>query len=226
MRKFTSSMLLGAVLFCGLASGAAALDAEQVVSDRWQGFYAGVNAGFAKGDFAQGDNVGANSGDFTMNGGFAGVTVGYNHMIDRVLLGVETDFQIAGINGAFTRGTGWFCEGSNGCENSIDWFGTVRARMGASFDRYMPYVTGGLAVAHINSRDGLVGAQYTNFDDIDIGWTIGAGLETALSERTSLKIEVLHVDFGKLEAGSKAPPAGYYTENKFTFGRVGLNLAF
>ena len=58
----------------------------------------------------------------------------------------------------------------------LPWFGTVRGRLGYAYDRFLPYVTGGLAYGNIeaNPSFGFTSASTTN-----AGWTIGAGVEFA-----------------------------------------------
>ena len=74
----------------------------------------------------------------------------------------------------------------------------MRGRVGYSFDRVMPYVTGGLAVGDIHAAaPGLPGGTNTN-----AGWTVGGGVEFALPGNWSAKAEYLHVDLGNFNCGT------------------------
>ncbi len=76
----------------------------------------------------------------------------------------------------------------------VQWLGTVRARIGYAFDRFMPFVSGGAAFGSLKATlDGIGSATVTN-----IGWTAGGGLEYAFLTSWTAKIEYLYVDLGKI----------------------------
>ena len=79
----------------------------------------------------------------------------------------------------------------------------MRGRIGYSFDRVMPYVTGGLAVGDIRAATpGLAGGTSTN-----AGWTLGGGVEVALPGNWTAKAEYLRVDLGSFNCtGCSALP--------------------
>ena len=100
---------------------------------------------------------------------------------------------------------------------------TVRGRLGYAWDRFLPYVTGGLAVGDINAKiPGLPGGSITN-----AGWTIGAGVEVGIVSNVSIKAEYLFVDFADFNCGLNCgllPNANVsFYSNLF---RGGLNVRF
>jgi len=61
-------------------------------------------------------------------------------------------------------------------------------------DRFMPYVTGGAAFGDLKAStpgSGSISSDQT-------GWTVGAGIEYALSNKWTIKLDYLHVDFGNI----------------------------
>ena len=95
---------------------------------------------------------------FGVYGGQAGGTFGYNRQFGNFVFGVEGDIDWSGLKGT---GTSAGCPG--GCCTSDSWLSTVRGRIGYSFDRVMPYATGGLAVGDIRaSMPGFAGGTSTN----------------------------------------------------------------
>ena len=66
----------------------------------------------------------------------------------------------------------------------LDWIGTVRGRIGYTWDRWLTYFTGGFAYGRVS-----YGANFFNFTDqfpasfrdTKTGWTVGGGLEYALA---------------------------------------------
>src|SRR5262249_47223211 len=110
---------------------------------------------------------------------------------------------------------------------------TGRARIGLAFDWLMPYVTAGGAL--VNARDDLivtvggVSASFPPLSTTTLGWTVGAGVDVALSSNWSARLEYLHIRAkdvtssvlipGFLAVGTAAETASY----RDNIVRVGLN---
>jgi outer membrane immunogenic protein len=179
----------------------------------WTGFYLGANGGGGWGR----SSWNANATGINLSGGQAGGTIGYNRQLGNVVFGVEGDIDWSGFNGT---GTTAGCPG--GCGTSDSWLSTVRGRIGYSFDRVMPYATGGLAIGDIRaSAPGFAGGTSTN-----AGWTLGGGVEVALPGNWSAKAEYLRVDLGGFNCtGCGAPPTNNVSLQENVF-RAGVNYHF
>jgi outer membrane immunogenic protein len=193
----------------------------------WTGFYGGINGGY--GWSADSSSIYAlavaainrihaeaisPTTRFDKDGGFGGGQIGYNFQIDRFVLGVETDFEGGDIHGrgaAFAeagatggRGGGPFASASVSKESSLDWFGTVRGRLGYTYDRALIYVTGGFAYGGVGGRasatlDDAVGGVHTftgTPSATRTGYVLGGGLEYSLTPAWSLKAEYQYIDLG------------------------------
>jgi outer membrane immunogenic protein len=184
------------------------------VAYNWSGFYVGINGGGAWGTSKWDLNGGRN-----ISGGLVGGTVGYNYQFGQAVFGVEGDIDWADINGTSSNATCPF-----GCKTSDSWLATVRGRLGYAADRFMPFVTGGLAVGDIRAQTPGFGTQ----SDTNAGWTLGGGLEAALSQNWTVKAEYLYVDLGKMNCGLNC--GGGLTTDNVTFHtnilRAGLNYKF
>jgi outer membrane immunogenic protein len=159
----------------------------------WTGFYVGINGGYAWGQSSWSDSVvGADSGKFNTSGGLVGGQLGYNWQTGPVVLGIETDADWMGLKGG-TSGTGGVCaaDGGGQCQTRQSWLGTTRARIGYAFDRWLPYITGGVAYGNVQAVQPTGTSTGTN-----VGWAAGAGLEYAIDHNWSAKLEYLHVDLG------------------------------
>lgn len=148
----------------------------------WSGFYAGVQMGYGWADSFQfnGGSVFAND---EVDGFIGGGTLGYNFQSGQIVWGLETDFSYANIDGS----TG--CGGS--CSGGLDWLWTVRGRVGLDMNGWMPYITGGYAMADVFGDNGVGSGS-----DTVSGWTVGGGLEVKLDRNWSFKGEYLYVDVG------------------------------
>ena len=158
-----------------------------------------------------------------LNGWLGGFQAGYNWQFDRFVTGLEGDIQWTdehggvGICPVATGVAPGPCAGTTGTQFGtanyrLPWFGTLRGRVGVTFDRIMLYATGGLAVGEIKAdyADGTVGGTTLNplaigsFNTTRAGWVFGGGIEGAIDRNWSIKAEYLHMDFGSLNASVSA----------------------
>jgi outer membrane immunogenic protein len=189
----------------------------------WTGAYVGLTAGYAWGESRFDDGVTSNP--FDIDGWALGGTIGYNlQMHGNVVVGIEADISFSDISGSFgpgnlgqPNGAAWNCA-TGACVTDVNWFGTLRGRLGFVADTMLIYATGGVAYGDIDSRirndaDWITG-------DVGWGWTAGAGLEFSLRPGWTAKIEYLHVDLGW--TGRNAA-VGLKSDAEFDLVRLGLN---
>ena len=178
----------------------------------WTGLYLGINGGGG-----WGQSTWTTTGDFDISGGLFGGTIGYNWQSSAWVFGLEGDLNWTNIRDTTTAGC------ALGCETKNTWLATVRGRVGYSFDRFMPYVTGGLAVGDIRARTpGFPGDEETR-----VGWTAGGGLEFAIAGNWTAKAEYLYVDLGEFNCNLNC---GLVATNTVDFRthivRGGINVRF
>lgn len=237
MKKY----LLSGVAALGLLAAAGAASAADLPSRKgpvaapyyppvftWTGFYVGVNAGYAWGQIDS-TNLGVLSTNGFLGNGFGfddpdgftgGAQVGYNYQIGQWVLGLEADFQGADLQAeAFDAFSGIRAS------NEINWYGTVRARVGYAFDRFLPYLTGGFAYGQVKNKIATpLGA--VSDDNTQYGWTIGGGLEYAFTNNLTAKIEYLYIDLDKETINVPFGTINTNVETKFSVVRAGLNYKF
>jgi len=222
MKKFllaTSALALmtGSALAADLPTRAAPADPVAAPpAFTWTGFYVGANAGYAWGTARLRDNDGDGvSGRF--NGALGGAQIGYNFQSGDLVFGVETDIQATGISRSLTGG-------DTTVKSEIQYLGTVRGRIGMSFDNIMPYVTAGLAYANnkISVSEGGISLSSTK---THFGWTVGAGVEAYLGSGWSVKGEYLYVDLQNKRYFANFD-GGFRARSDFHIARVGVNYRF
>jgi outer membrane immunogenic protein len=170
------------------------------VAYNWSGCYLGVEGG---GNWGRSQHIGVTANPatngfpidntFDLSGILVGATVGCNYQVGTWVFGVENDFSWTNKSGS-APDIPPFNVGATS-QTSERWIDTLRARVGVAWDRLLVYGTGGGAFAdtavNICGQLRCVGdAQWR------IGWAAGAGIEYAVWENLSLKLEYLHADFG------------------------------
>ncbi|MGE3183005.1 MAG: outer membrane protein [Phycisphaerae bacterium] len=187
----------------------------------WTGFYIGAHAGYGWGD----GNVLGGSND--LDGWFIGGQLGYNwHFAGTPwVLGFEVDSAWADFGDSTTF---LVPGGLVGASTEFNYFGTARVRVGYAIDRVLLYLTGGLAWGHneiaVVAPVGpfLVGATS---DNTHFGWTFGGGLEWALWDNWSAKVEYLYADLGS-ETYFGGILGGVPADAQLHTLKIGLNYRF
>ena len=192
-----------------------------------------------------------NGGRNDRDGFIGGGQIGYNYQIGSFVVGLEADFQYADFGGGRNNG-GLSGFGANGFGTAvptaniglvqpgapgnvaffgnaigndparIDFFGTVRGRLGYAIDRVMIFATGGLAyndggrrgssfgfgggtgvpgpffttAAAQNSGNAVSSAGFRRNRLDEIGYAVGGGVEYAFTPNITAKVEGLYVNFG------------------------------
>ena len=184
----------------------------------WSGVYVGINGGYGWGtsDWSSA----ATAGSPKPKGGLVGGTLGYNVQTGGLVWGLEGDLDYSWIKGTDTGGTG-VCA-APGCETRNTYLATGRGRIGFAADRWLPYLTGGAALGGLKmSPNNGLSQTKSKF-----GWTLGGGVEYAVTGAWSVKAEYLYVDLGRTTCS--AATCGIDTDVKFkeNIVRTGLNYRF
>ncbi len=188
-KKIQVGIAVAALLVLPIAAQAADMpqpyvEPAYVAPFSWTGFYVGVNGGYGWGT----SNWSGGAGTFkvTPEGFVGGATIGFNLQTGLWVWGVEGDLDYVDLYGA--SGAAAACVN---CDVKDTWLGTLRGRIGYSFDRLLPYVTGGVAYGNLSTS-----TPGGTVDRTKAGWTAGAGVEYTFAGAWSAKFEWLYVDLG------------------------------
>ena len=140
-----------------------------VMASNWAGFYAGLHLGYGFG----------RSRGAEIDGFVGGAHAGFNLQSNQVVFGAEGDLNLASLD---YRG---FAETFRN-----KWSGSARARVGYAFDRFMPFVTGGLAFANGTMKSGGAKDGHTH-----VGYVLGLGAEMMVTSNVSTTLQFLHTRY-------------------------------
>jgi outer membrane immunogenic protein len=166
----------------------------------WAGFYIRSSEDLSLGNSAT--DVNSFSGLFSASSaGSSGVTgsidsgeIGANWQSGSAVVGVESDMQWSDLWAAPLTACGLGCSLNDRVK--VPWTATLRARAGTALDRLYIYGTGGFAASGMaDSLNPETSGGAPNFMDLsagDLDWTIGGGMEFAIDQNVSAKIEYLH----------------------------------
>jgi opacity protein-like surface antigen len=218
------------------------------LAPNWTGLYIGAFGGADYGSAKMGfPQAGFSSGP-QVAGPLGGGTLGYNYQIGPLVLGVEGDAGWTNARGSVA------CAGpvngnqavlfSTDCADRADFIATATARLGYAWGRALYYAKVGGAWDHetftvtcnqpagVTTATGIpctnpAGANLTQISVADnrAGWTIGYGVEFALTPNWSAKGEVNYIDFGNRNLTAQDGTiinAGM----RITEGKIGVNYRF
>lgn len=177
----------------------------------WTGVYLGGQIGYAWGT----DNVSLSANnptkfvdgtfDSDLQGVIGGAHVGYNLQINQWVLGLEGSVDGTSLSNTVTPTFFGNIPAVTGIteETSSDIQGSIRGRVGVAFDRVLLYATGGVAFGDFNTNYAnssklkfLPAGANSSFSNTRVGWTVGGGIEYALTNNWLVRGEYRYTDFG------------------------------
>ena len=230
--------------------------ADRAPAFNWTGPYVGLHLGYGWGNGDTNFSPLPDSDTFGMlpaklsprpSGVVGGVQAGYNYQIGRFVLGIEADFSGSAMSGSSTSavigtdGTPIADVGPLTTHQTINWFGTLRPRLGYTITpTILLYGTGGLAYGNISSsavtdlQPLLPNVVYrASSTGTNVGWAAGGGVEWAFSKCWSVKAEYLYMDLGSRSSVANAsialdPPTqvGYKWRTTANILNFGVNYRF
>lgn len=238
----------------GVASAAdmavkAPVKAAAPIPYSWGGWYAGANTGYGWGDGSV--SLGPTNNPVSIayfgstfptfipwnvkphpSGAIGGAQVGYNWQRDRLVAGFEADFQGSNVNGSVTT---FVAPITAVTTQRLDWFGTLRGRIGLAANNVLFYATGGLAYGEVNhvfstNNDGAGAFENLASRSTSAGYAVGGGVEWGFAPNWTAKAEYLFLDLGSRSystiPGGTAPAGasidGHF-QDRFQIARVGVN---
>lgn len=185
----------------------------QTTESSFSGAYLGITGGYAsgKGDFEgrllsdhadSSSDLVSEDGRVDLEGGMIGGIVGYDHQLDGGLV-----FGLAGdLSWVDAQGNGDIDPSSLGIsgsdysmDTSLDWLGTIRARVGVQAGDALFYGTGGFAIGGLDASLLQEGAKIDSDSNTQVGWVAGAGVNYMVNDNVMLGLEYLYVDLGKTD---------------------------
>jgi outer membrane immunogenic protein len=167
----------------------------------WEGAYIGGKLTHQWGKMKQND-------DYDATGFGGGIYTGYNKQDGQIVYGAETDLNFSSIDS--TR---------NGVESDQGLNGSLRARIGYDVSPALVYATGGIAATNLEVSDKTSDSNKTL-----LGATIGAGVETKITEQITARTEYRYTNYQtqtfNLDSGAKDRGLDEHQIN------VGLGLKF
>jgi outer membrane immunogenic protein len=168
----------------------------------WTGLYAGVSAGMSLANvdhYYDRQNGNNDHGQVWIDaaGMNASALVGYNHHLgNNWVIGAEAELGFIGLNEEEI-----VIKDDDVLRIDTGMFGTARFRAGYAFDRFLPYVTGGVGFIDIENNGGnpANAARYNVVEDVRFALAFGVGADYAFTDNIVGRIEYLHLNTAEFE---------------------------
>lgn len=190
----------------------------------WTGFYVGMFGGYKFGAIDNDLSLGGDWNshpegrnvveahapeDLDASGGELGGLIGYNYeFTNRWVLGLEAaggylwldDSEESGI--FHTQSTGNFDIRTS---FKTHYLVTIGPRIGYAFCKWMPYVTGGLAIGDLDFFQQIRNHTYFfepeggSQTETNVGWMVGGGLEYAITSHWHARMQYQYIDLGDID---------------------------
>jgi outer membrane immunogenic protein len=154
------------------------------------------------------------------DGFLGGLYAGYNFDLgNNVVLGIDGDITYNDLSKGIRVYNDDLEVGS--FENKLRWSGAVRARAGYAFDRFLPYIAGGVAFGDVKNSGTINGIGFSESKTLT-GWTVGGGVDYAATDNLIVRLEYRYTDYGdkNIDFG------GLSVKNDFKTNEVRLGVAY
>jgi outer membrane immunogenic protein len=176
-----------------------------------------------------------------------GGKAGYNQQWGSFVAGIEGDISWLHFNKtAATAGSPFltFPIGTAAFSTSVstNWLATIRPRLGYAVDKALFYATGGVAIGDVKYSNTYLGfsplgfgieSEAASVSQMRVGWTVGAGIDYAITPHWVVSGEYLHVDLGSVSTsglvttgGSPTATFNVSTKLRSDIGRLGVAYKF
>jgi len=143
----------------------------------------------------------------------AGAVAGYNWQQGSLVYGVESDLSGTNLKSEVVNGFSSanlppsFVPPSFDTTANVDWYGTVRGRLGWAAGSFLFYGTGGLAYGKVDLGTSFNPGTLTvlnaaslngQVSSVKVGWVAGAGVDYMWTPNLILKLQYQYVDLGSV----------------------------
>lgn len=198
MRKFLVAALLANFSVPAIAADPGLPMEQPPASFTWAGAYVGGQLGYAWGDSALEFESSSSRVHYDPDGAIGGIYAGYNHAFaNNLVVGVETDFQFSGVDASDVRLVP--AQGFPALyrfQSEQKWNGSLRARLAYDVDRLLPFLTAGVAFARYEHGQSFEAAFPFSRTETYTGWTLGGGVDYAMTDSVIVRAEYRYSDFG------------------------------
>ena len=229
------TLLLASTVALVAATGAKAADAivyeepAPVIvapSFTWNGAYLGgqIGYGWGKSRFSQYGEFGALN--LKPDGFLGGLYAGYNFDLgNSVVLGIDGDVTYNNLKDSYSVTDAF---GTDSLESKLRWSGAVRARAGYAVDRFLPYISGGVAFGQVkNTLSSTVVPAFSDSQSKTLtGWTAGAGVDYAATDNIIVRLEYRYTDYGRKDFTFSDGVDSVSVRDKFKTNEVRLGVAY
>jgi outer membrane immunogenic protein len=176
----------------------------------WTGVYGGVHAGFIRANITVEGQARTVEGqpideldlsyERDFDGFVGGALGGVNFQAGSFVFGLDMDFGGVVADGEGTehvKGT----EEDIRFQHGMDWTAHIRGRLGFALDRVLVYGAGGLAIADFDVKSNRSLQSENDLDDGGhaTGWSVGGGIEYAVTDHLLVRAEFLHDEYSDEE---------------------------
>jgi outer membrane immunogenic protein len=187
----------------------------------WSGAYGGVNAGYGTAGLSDSAAI---AGISAMSGVIGGAQAGYNLQRGDWVYGIEADIQYSDQKRTLSVPfLGFLPTVTAG--HKIPWFGTVRGRIGRSFNRSLIYATAGVGYGKYEMFVSAAGNTF-RFNQSKAALATGAGIEFMVTDQMSAKAEFLYLDTGNGTSVTLPGIGALSSRARDAVTRFGMNYHF
>nr|WP_272210427.1 outer membrane beta-barrel protein [Marinicella sp. W31]MDC2876308.1 outer membrane beta-barrel protein [Marinicella sp. W31] len=168
----------------------------------WSGAYFGAQGGYGWVAGEVPKNIFDGTKTESADGAAAAIFGGYSHQLsNNFVVGIDAEFGYNWNDNSYAIVSPFPILNGQSVTFGTEWRASVEGRVGYAFDRILVFASGGWTATRL---DGSFSLTNQSFDEVMNGWTLGAGIDYALTDNVFARLKASYSDYGSTDIITKA----------------------
>ncbi|AMM85153.1 outer membrane beta-barrel protein [Martelella sp. AD-3] len=225
MKAFLPALLATTTATAALAADpmATPIPASPATYD-WSGAYLGAEGGYGWLAGEVPNDLFTGTRTESADGGAAAVFAGYSHQLNNnVVVGINGEFGYNWNDNSYTVVSPYPFLNGQSVTFGTEWRASVEGSVGYAFDRLLVFASGGWTATRLEGSFSLTGRSY---DEVMNGWTLGAGIDYAISENVFARLKASYSDYGSTDIITQATGIPGLPDSKLSQASLMAGIGF
>ncbi len=190
----------------------------------WSGAYFGAEGGYGWLAGEVPNDLFTGTKTESADGGAAAVFAGFSHQLDNdIVVGIDGAFGYNWNDNSYTIVSPYPMLNGQSVTFGTEWRASVEGRVGYAFNRLLVFASGGWAATRLEGSFSLTGKSY---DEVMNGWTLGAGIDYALTDNVFARLKASYSDYGSTDIITQATGIPGLPDSKLSQASLMAGIGF
>lgn len=190
----------------------------------WTGAYFGAQGGYGWVAGEVPDDLFTGTKTESADGGAAAAFGGYYYQFPNdFVVGVNGEFGYNWNDNSYAIVSPYPILNGQSVTFGTEWRASVEGSVGYAFNRILVFASGGWTATRLEGSFSLTGKSY---DEVMNGWTLGAGVDYAITDNVFARLKASYSDYGSTDIITQATGMAGLPDSKLSQASLMLGIGF